>query len=281
MEALLQLNFAKPVSQLQQHAPELKAYFEANPPLTLKQAAAAIETITGIRRSTTQVAVFLGNLGFKRLKAYSVPAKFDSAAQADFKKRVRATYCRAEAQAGQRHLFFVDSAHFVLGSYLGFVWCLSRLILRAPSGRQRFNVLGALNALTHQVITATNESYINANSVCELLDKIVALKLKEPITLVLDNARYQHCRLVMERAASIGIELLFLPPYSPNLNLIERLWGFVRSECLNNQYYVDFASFKLAITNCIAQTTGNHRAAMVQLLTLKFQVLENATFALP
>jgi transposase len=85
-------------------------------------------------------------------------------------------------------------------------------------------VLGALHAITHQLITMTNDSYINATSVCELLEKIAALGLQTPITLVMDNVRSQRCRLVLERASQLGIELLFLPPYSPNLNLIERLW---------------------------------------------------------
>lgn len=79
---------------------------------------------------------------------------------------------------GARHLFFVDSAHFVLGAYLGFLRCLVRVVLRAPSGRQRFNVLGALNAVTHELISVTNETYINALSVCELLAKIAALEFQ-------------------------------------------------------------------------------------------------------
>jgi transposase len=89
-------------------------------------------------------------------------------------------------------------------------------------------VLGALHAITHQLIPVSNDSYINASSVCELLEKIAALGLQAPITLVMDNARYQRCLLVLERAGQLGIELLFLPPYSPHLNLIERLWRFVR-----------------------------------------------------
>ena len=174
----------------------------------------------------------------------------------------------------------MDSAHFVLGAYLGYLWCLARMVIRAPSGRQRFNVLGALNAITHEVITVTNESYINAQSVCELLDKIVALKLSGPITLVLDNARYQHCRKVIEYAASLELELLFLPPYSPNLNLIERLWRFVRKECLYSHYYEKFEGFKQAISLCLSQTTGQHQAALDKLLVLKFQTLEPATYDL-
>jgi hypothetical protein len=76
------------------------------------------------------------------------------------------------------------------------VWCFARVFLPAPPGRQRFNVLGALNAISHEVVTVTNDSYINAESVCELLRRLVALDLGMPITLVLDNARYQKCRLV-------------------------------------------------------------------------------------
>jgi transposase len=150
------------------------------------------------------------------------------------------------------------------------------VLLRAPSGRQRFNVLGALHAITHQLITVTNESYINASSVCELLDKIAALGLCTPITVVMDNARYQRCQLVLEKARQLDLELLFLPPYSPNLNLIERLWRFVRKECLYNTYYEHFDAFKQAISQCLAETTGRHQAALTRLLTLEFQTFESA-----
>ena len=181
-----------------------------------------------------------------------------------------------QAKAGQRSVFFVDAAHFVLGAYLGWFWCFARVLVRAPSGRQRFNVLGALHAITHQLITVTNDSYINAISVCELLEKIAALGLSTPITVVMDNARYQRCRLVLERARQLGIELLFLPPYSPNLNLIERLWRFVRKECLYSTYYEHFDAFKQAITQCLTETTGRHQAALTRLLTLEFQTFESA-----
>jgi transposase len=97
------------------------------------------------------------------------------------------------------------------------------LFVKSGAGRQRFNVLGALNAVTHELVTVTNDTYINAQSVCDLLYKLAALGLTIPITLVLDNARYQKCALVVELAQSLNIELLYLTTYSPNLNLIERL----------------------------------------------------------
>ena len=126
----------------------------------------------------------------------------------------------------------MDAAHFVFGAFLGYLWCFTRCWIKAPSGRQRFNVLGALNAITYEVITVTNLTYINAESVCQLLEKLGALSLQVPITLILDTARYQRCTLVQSVADTLGIELLYLPAYSPNLNLIERLWKFVKKQCL-------------------------------------------------
>ncbi len=98
-----------------------------------------------------------------------------------------------------------------------------------------------------------------------------------PITLILDNARYQHGHLVIDLAAQLGIELLFLPPYSPNLNLIERLWKFIKKEGLYSHYSESFADFKLAITNCLADAQDKHQHALTSLLSLNFQTFENAT----
>ena len=72
------------------------------------------------------------------------------------------------------------------------------------------NVLGALNASTYEVLTVTNLTSINAECVCQLLGKLGALGLQVPITLVLDNARYQRCALVQSVADTLGIELLYL-----------------------------------------------------------------------
>jgi len=173
-------------------------------------------------------------------------------------------------------LLFVDAAHFVLAPFLGFLWSLVRVFIRAPCGRQRFNVLGALNAITHELIMVTNDTYINAASVCELLHKLDALHLDVPITLILDNARYQKCALVQAAAANLHIELCFLPPYSPNLNLIERLWKFVKKECLYSEYYADFPAFKTAILDCLNQTHTTHKEPLDSLLTLRFQTFEIA-----
>lgn len=204
-----------------------------------------------------------------------IPAKADPEQQANY-LHTELEPRLAEAQAGQRAVFFVDASHFVLAPFLGFLWSLVRVFIRAPSGRQRFNVLGALNAVTHELIMVSNDSYINAASVCELLHKLAALQLDVPITLFLDNARYQKCGLVQAAAASLQIELCFLPPYSPNLNLIERLWKFVKKESLYSQYYADFPAFKTAILDCLNQTHTTHKKALDSLLTLRFQTFDKA-----
>ena len=133
-----------------------------------------------------------------------------------------------QARRGRRQVYFVDAAHFVFAPFLGCLWCAARLFVRAASGRKRYNVLGALDAVTHRLVRVTNHDYINAESV-GAVDAVAAASVGLPITLVLDNSRYQKCAVVQALASSLGIELLYLPGYSPNLNLIERLWRFVRS----------------------------------------------------
>lgn len=181
----------------------------------------------------------------------------------------------AAAKADQRVVYFVDAAHFVFNCYLGFLWCFTRVFVRAPSGRQRLNVLGALNAITHQLVTVTNETYMTAEEVCVLLHKLAVMHREQAMTLILDNARYQRCANVIQCAAELNIELLFLPPYAPNLNLIERLWGFVKDECLYSTYDTTFNDFKQAILGCLKETDGKHKYQLQTLLTLKFQSFKN------
>jgi len=179
-----------------------------------------------------------------------------------------------EAKSGQRIVYFMDAAHFVFAPFLGYLWSFSRLFVRAPSGRKRFNVLGALNAITHEVVTVTNDTYINAQSVCALLMHIASLHINIPITLVLDNARYQKCAVVQDLATLLHIELLYLPSYSPNLNLIERLWKFVKKQCLYSKYYADYAAFTTAIADCLRHTHDQYKKELDSLLTLRFQTFE-------
>jgi transposase len=181
------------------------------------------------------------------------------------------------AQAGTGHVFFVDAAHFVFGTFLCCLWSITRLFVRAASGRQRFNVLGAWNAITRQLIAVTNTTVVNTETMCDLLRKIAAEKLTGPITVVLDNARYQRNKVVQSLAAELGIRLLYLPPYSPNLNLIERLWGFAKRQSVYGKYHPTFASFRAAIEATFASLSASHAAKLKTLMTLTFQEFDNVS----
>jgi transposase len=273
VERLKRLDFARPVSELADHRDALEDYFRKNPPRSAAQAAADIERLTGIRRGLTQVRTFLTGMGMKCRKMGMIPAKADADEQRRFldgelRPRLR------QARRLRRAVCFVDAAHFIHGPYLGYLWCFVRLLMRGPSGRKRFNVLGAIDAITHELTTVRNDTVVNAETVCQLLHELAARYAGLPLTLVLDNARYQKCDVVRSLAVALGIELLYLPSYSPNLNLIERLWKFVKKEVLSCRYYGDFARFKAAIVECLDGVEGQHQSAIKSLLTLNFQTFE-------
>jgi len=180
-----------------------------------------------------------------------------------------------DAQAGQGHVFFVDAAHFVFGTFLCCLWSFARIYVRAASGRQRFNVLGAWNAVTRELIAVTNTTVVNSQTMCELLRKIADLGLSGPITLVLDNARDQHNALVKALAAELGISLLFLPSYSPNLNLIERLWKFTKRRALYGRYHPTFSDFQAAIQEVLDGLTTKYAEPLTSLMTLNFQQFDD------
>ena len=184
----------------------------------------------------------------------------------------------ASARAGEGHVFFVDAAHFVMGSFLACVWCVARIMIRGGCGRQRYNVLGAWNAITHELVRVTNAMVVNSQTMAELLHKIAALGLIGPITVVLDNARYQHCAFVKELAEKLNLRLLFLPGYSPNLNLIERLWKFTKNKALYGRHYKTFDAFQKAIDTCLDRVSTEHRTALSFLMTHHFQTFDKALF---
>ena len=181
------------------------------------------------------------------------------------------------ALAGDGHVFFVDAAHFVFGTFLCCLWSFKRIFVRAASGRQRFNVLGAWNAVTRELIAVTNTTVVNTETMCELLRKIADLGLTGPITLVLDNARYQRNAVVQALAAQLGITLLFLPSYSPNLNLIERLWKFTKRRALYGRYHPTFRDFQAAIQEVLDGLSTKYSQQLASLMTLNFQQFDDVS----
>jgi transposase len=270
VERLKALHFTRQESALGHQRTTLEALFRAQPPATVAAAAAQIEALTGIKRGPTQTRQFLRKLGMQPRKLGQIPAKADPAAQEAFRAE-KLEPRLAEAQASPRMVFFMDAAHFVYAPFLALVWCFTRVFVKAPSGRQRLNVLAALHATTKEIVTVQNLTYVTAETVCELRRRLAGAYPAVPITIVLDNARYQKCALVQELARSLGMELLYLPAYSPNLNLIERLWKWVKKQCLYGKYYPTSADFQAAIQQCLAYAHSDHLAELESLLTLKFQ----------
>ena len=187
------------------------------------------------------------------------------------------TPARDAAQAGHGHVFFVDAAHFVFGTFLCCLWSFTRLFVRAASGRQRFHLLGAWNAVTRTLVSVTNTTVVNTDTLCELLRQIAAQGLTGPITRVLDNARYRRNAVVIGRAEQRGITLMFLPSYSPNLNRIERLWKFTKRRALYGRHHPTFADFRAAIEQTLSVIPTQYAADLASLMTLNFQRFENVS----
>lgn len=181
------------------------------------------------------------------------------------------------AGEGKGHVFFVDAAHFVFGTFLCCLWSFTRVFVRAASGRQRFNVLGAWDAVANTLTAVTNTTVVNTGTMCELLEKIAAQGLVGPVTVVLDNAKYQRNAAVQALAKTLGIDLLYLPSYSPNLNLIERLWRLIKRRTLYGKYYPAFADFKAALEQTIRDLPTKHKDSLQSLMTHNFQVFEDVS----
>ena len=232
LPGLLEEHYHQPKSQLEPYTEQLKELFQKQLPHTVNQAIDMIDKETGILLKPSACRAFLRKMGMKCRRCGIVPGKAmedekQRQAQQDFHDQ-QLQPALDEAKQGKRTVLFVDAAHFVMGAFLGMVWCFVRLLLPSASGR--------------------------------------------PITLALDNARYQKCQSVANKAKELAIELLYLPPYSPNLNLIERLWRFVKKQVLYSKHYDRFDAFRNSINTCITELGTRYKSEMQSLMTMNFQL---------
>ncbi len=191
---------------------------------------AATEKLTGIRRDENRVREYLERIGM-------IPSKADPDEREQFVKEEPNPRLK-EAEEGGRVVFVVDAAHFVPG----FLWIFTGIFIGAPAGRKRFNVPGELNAVTHEMTTSCNKRHINTERVYGLLREISEAHLETPVTSALDKGRYRNCGIARRTAETINIELLYILPCSPNLNLIERrLRKFVKKK---SKYYLSSSILK-------------------------------------
>ena len=202
-----------------------------------------------------------------------MPAKADPEKQRVFYDSVLHPMMKL-AINGKITLLFLDASHFVMGGdFLGYIYGKVRRFIKTYSGRSRYNVLGALNFVTKKMTVVTNDGYITALEVCEILRKIAVEYVETPIYLILDNARYQKCKIVTDLALELGIHLTYIPPYSPNLNLIERLWKHVKGK-LRTRYYDQFDEFQLTINSIINDTDKNDKFLIDRLIGEKVQLFD-------
>lgn len=274
LQASLEDRAYAPLSSVEPFLDVIEASFRKSPVGSSRQARKRILDVSGVELSLSQTRRIMKRLGMRYRKAGQVPAKANPDEQLEFLNEKLEPRLK-EAREGKRKVFFVDAAHFVMGAVVGMLWCFQRIFVRGASGRKRYNVLGAVDSETKRITTVTNETYITAPTVCQLLALLRRANPGIPITIVLDNARYQRCRLVAARAEQLEIELLYLPTYSPNLNIIERFWKFMKKECLQNTYLESFQKFTEAIDLKIKEANTKLRSEMKSLMSLKFQTLES------
>ncbi len=168
LEAMKTFQYKGFESLLSGHRTTLEDYFRKNPPRTAKEAAWKVEELTGQDLSVDEVRRFMHQMGMKPLKTGHVPGKADPEKQKQFLDE-RLMPLIQMAQAGHCHLFFVDAAHFVLAPFVGVLWCFARMFIKAASGRNRINVLAAMHFVTRKMETIVNTTYINAETIVELM----------------------------------------------------------------------------------------------------------------
>lgn len=246
LPALLDDNYPGAEPKLDEHQmSELEAYLEEHILPDAKSVIARIDQQYGVRYSVTGVTALLHRLDFSYKKPTHVPGKQDPAQQQVFLKE----YERIKACKGRNDpIYFADATHPQHNSIAAYGWIKKGRDkeLKANCGRQRLNINGAMNIETLEPTVRFYDT-INAQSAMDLFAQIQARHPKaKVIYVIVDNARYYHSRWLKKVLKGTKIKLIFLPPYSPNLNLIERYWKFFKKIVVNNHYYEKFEQFKRA-----------------------------------
>jgi len=246
LNALLDDNYCGMEPKLNEHQMhELETYLEEHIFLDAKSVIVHIHTHYHVYYTVSGVTDLLHRLGFSYKKPTHVPGKQNPAKQQAFLKE----YEQLKASKGTNDpIYFADATHPQHNSIPSYGWIKTgkEKELKANCGRGRLNINGAINLETLEPTTGFYDT-INAQSTIELFS---AVEAKHPdakaIYIIVDNARYYHSFLLKEYVKGTKIKLIFLPPYSPNLNLIERYWKFFKKKVLNNRYYETFEEFRLA-----------------------------------
>lgn len=183
-----------------------------------------------------------------------------------------------QADLKKIHLHFFDPSHNIHNNYNGYEWQERGLsgtkIVKANTGRSRVNVIGSINALTLEPVVLVTEANCNKELICLWLDELrQKYQDDKTIVVVLDNAAYNRSYVVQEEAKRLNIQLEYLPPYCPNLNLIERLWKFLKKKVKTNNYCAKFEDFFDRIVKFF-ENIKQYEEELKSLLTLNFEIIQ-------
>jgi len=216
----------------------------------------------------------LRRLGYRYKKTTIVPGKMDLEKQKKFVKRYEK---RFKCLSDNEKVYFIDGMHPTYNSHAGYGWIVAgkRFALRSQAGRMRMNLMGAYDPKIGEIVA--KEYYtLNQDSTIDFICLLRTLNIGKKIYIIWDNVRYQYAKAVRKKAKELGIQIIYLPSYSPNLNLIERYWGFLRKNVLVNRYYETFEQFRAAIITFTKNKSKKLNRALLRYIPEKFHLLEPA-----
>ena len=236
-----------------------------------------VATAYGVRYTVSGLTDLLHRLGYSYKLTTAVPCQADAAAQTAFLTDTLAPLLAA-AEAGTAVVYFADAAHPTHNTRATHVWTQTgkERPLLTVSGRERVNLNAALNAHVPTQVHLDETDCVNAQSAQRLYEKILAAHPEGPVYVVCDNARYYKNKALTKWLADKRLVQVFLPPYSPNLNLIERLWKFLRQKIINTSFFRTKGQFKTAVLDFFDRLPefGTELASRMR---LKFHVLDSHT----
>ena len=148
--------------------------------------------------------------------------------------------------------------------------------IETTGARKRVNLMGALNLTTMQLVRCSFET-INGTAT---IDFLRILEASYPgarnIQLILDRAGYHTCEEVSEYLKTSRVRVHFLPPRSPNLNPIERLWKIMHEHVSHNRVHAKFQDFKKALDTFFNCTMPNISELLVSRITDNFQIIRGS-----
>jgi len=273
-EELLTLYYTgKPCLLAEQQQQELAKHLDEKTYLASKDIRHYIKKTYNVSYSSTGVKELLHRLGFSYKKPTHVPGKLDTEKQEAFVEEYEKML---ETKGKNDPVYHVDACHPRYNSIPAYGWIRRghEKVLKSNGGRKRVNINGAINIETLETVTDFTKS-VNKESSLRLFQKIIKRHPKaKSIHIVLDNASYYISKWLKEKLKDTKIVFHWLPGYSPNLNLIERLWKFFKKEILYNTYYEKFEDFVLACKNFF-RCRKKYREKLRSLLTQKFHLYKN------